>query len=437
MSDELRAMQATKAQKRFDTAIREMEGAKSDMQSLPAPHRDVPLRYIDTAIKAAKRATGRIGLSIAMLMGGSLAMNAQEASATPADGDRLAPSAQVIESGGWNIGKNEDRMEGLTGIDVRGPLVSSGESLAASIRITCEAGDLTPDVDLVLAGSHDLGGLDHADVRMRFDNGGAIWQGTQAVRASTDATVLRVSNDMQSQGFGSSKFAKQLANSDKLLIRIPQSGENHLIEFDTSDVELSASVDQMGELCGMQSKQELAMNVSLAPAPNAPPRAHLATRGGEMRDARHNGASLECNRGLFSREGARWAGRGVGALAGYHAAKELGKEGRGRLVGALLGAIVGDRVSSTMDRKLQNRREANSPSVGDVRVYQVNDGTQVGFASLANGDVCVTRTDSNGEEMSTKRVSGEKGRGWEDTFIRGNARVVHGNVAQRTVGLGR
>ena len=423
---ELKEVQAKKAQREIGSAERSLTNARDLMATLPQEQGGLAVGAISSALKSVQRAGKRVSMAIALIVGASVALNTGDALAA-SDAEHMVGGTEWIDddSTRWSIGKNEDPMEGLTGVVMHSP-VSNGENGGTTVRfrVACEAGNSTPSVDLHVSGANRPFQTSdgHEDMRMRFDYGQAMWQGGEVID-NGDETVFRVSNDLSSQGYGSSTFLMQIADSDRLLIAVPNHMGNDLVEFDTSDAELAAAIDQLDELCGMQSKQQLAASVRDTPA-SLP---HGASRSPTFVAANSMAVepSMECNRGLFSREGARWTGRLVGALAGHQAGKRLDNgKSRGRLVGALVGAIVGDRIASTTDRRMQDRRAAASPGVGEARLYQLHNGDQVGFATLANGDVCVTMSDSAGREKRTRRFDAERAYEWERSFVNANARRI-------------
>ena len=423
---ELKEVQAKKAQREIGSAERSLTNARDLMATLPQEQGGLAVGAISSALKSVQRAGKRVSMAIALIVGASVALNTGDALAA-SDAEHMVGGAEWIDddSTRWSIGKNEDPMEGLTGVVMHSP-VSNGENGGTTVRfrVACEAGNSTPSVDLHVSGANRPFQTSdgHEDMRMRFDYGQAMWQGGEVID-NGDETVFRV-------------FQRPV---------VPRVREQHLPH---ADRRFGQAADRSSEPHGQRSRRVRHVRCGIGrchrPARRALRHAEQAATGGIR--ARHpaslpHGASrsptfvaansmavepsMECNRGLFSREGARWTGRLVGALAGHQAGKRLDNgKSRGRLVGALVGAIVGDRIASTTDRRMQDRRAAASPGVGEARLYQLHNGDQVGFATLANGDVCVTMSDSAGREKRTRRFDAERAYEWERSFVNANARRI-------------
>ena len=441
------AESASKANESMRDAAKSLAAAEEHLNGVKdaGPTVKNALAALRSARKAVQRAATRVAAVAALVTGMALTGPAAEASlpnspsvpqveTTVDDG----PAAVVIEgtADAWTVAEREDWIEGLTGI-VASTAVENRRT-TSTLTIACEAGTSKPIVAVGLSSPLDaLPPNAPRDTtlttRIRFGEGQAF---DQTFRVSSDNKTLEVSNDADHAGLGASEMARELAAADTLraqfLVVLPD-GERgtEQYEFDTSSPELSRAVDRMDEVCGMANKNELAATV---------------TRGGDSqptpsqenpeRNAAWGVPSQECNRGLFSREAERVTGALVGAGLGVWAANSTGEDSnKGRVMGGVLGALLGAKAGSSVGKRLEDRRAEGQ--VGDARHYAVAGDAKIktlSFQTLRSGDVCVTSSDHEGEEVSTRRFDAEKGARMEQSLMDAMARS---QAATRRAGFGR
>lgn len=253
----------------------------------------------------------------------------------------------VVTDAGWEIRMTEHWMHGVTALIAQ----ASQESPIAGMMhmdIVCEKDDPSPRVHMALVSERlaSVSTENHIDVR--FDAGGARGQPSEeAIDITHGSRLATLSNDLDKPGFGPTAFVQGIEAADSVLVSVPVGNRREAIyEFDVSDPELTRAVGEMAGICQMQTKAEIGRSQQTLDEQGRTPqyRTPPSPSGGIVEATPFDDARQECNKGLFSREAARWTGRGVGAAVGAMAHED------DRSLGALIGAVIGD-------RKLQERRE--------------------------------------------------------------------------------
>ena len=412
------------AQTEIGKAEGALENAMKAMENEKGKAADQARAALVSAGKALRRAARKVAVVAAIAVGLAVAGPSAEAQDGVAEPDPSNSSVTLVsgDDGPWSITVADDRMEGLTGITAHN-VVESDAGTKGLLRLRCEIGEAAPDVMVVVGeangglifGIDRQGGMNMA--RMRFGQDQAFDQGF--VKYS-DSTYV-VSDDSSHPGLGSSKMAEAIADADSVLFKLNVRGTYEHFEFDTSSPELSRTVDKMAEVCEMRTKDQLAI-VSAQDVNVAVGHDDTGVRrsgGRQSASTWLEEPSHECNRGLFSREAERGVGAVVGGIAGAILARRAGDddhEGRNTAVGGLLGALAGSKIGSKVGQRLEGRRAEGS--VGNTRHYPISNGETMSFATLSDGSYCVTRTNEQGQEVTTKRFSPSKGAEMERPFER-------------------
>ena len=362
---------------------------------------------IGDAIKAIAKAVKRSVAVLAVLAGGLTAGVAAEAQAQDHEGwDRDGNHEKVVVTdAGWEIRQNENRMHGLTAVIAQNSQVTPAGTM--NFDIVCEKNDATPRVIM----SMETGQFaDTAPVSVRFDRDGARGQpGEEAVDISHGNKLAQLTSDAHRPGFGPSAFVTNIAASDSVMIEVPVGDrEMAYYEFDTSEPELEKAVAQMGAICEVQTKEQIARSQhSVNERPRVPQRRPVpgtVSRGEVSETTLYGDARHECNKGLFSRERARRWGSVLGSLFGAGAGLAVSNDDdkvKGSLTGAAIGGGIGNKWASHVDRNAQEGRERLGVIDSGVFGY-FQGGGRMEWVQFQDGSGCIVLLDGAGNEKNAQ-----------------------------------
>ena len=439
-------------------AEQKLRDAAEAVRKIGGPKMKKVWQSLNAAANATRRAAKHLGVALGLTAAVAMSQGVEGASLGDADAGSPVSMTELSGADGpngdpWSISVKEDRLEGVTLVTAVTSAIPEPGGAQAQLGVSCEIGQDAPAITLAF----EDGGRSnvHGDMRMKFDGGRAFSQWVEGATLSGNVplSVGSIGADVGQSGHGKTEFFRAMTESQSLLVAAP---DGKFAEFNLDSDTFRAASQQIGDICALRTQQYATgihravaewdsqrdmQRDMVAPQPTVQHavidrRVSQPVESGPFvsHDVLADGVE-RCNRGMMSREGARWTGSAIGAVAGLAATQ--GKHDRVKVGAALLGAVLGNRVASTVDRRLQQNRDVGQ--AGEARHYQIRKDGEVqihSFITMADGNGCVVRSDSYGNEVGrAHRIKADHFHSLESQLERAGARVdVEPQRDFRTVG---